>query len=700
MIRLDGCRPAPLSSYMVGMGVFRLTAEQKDPDVRAFWERDRLVLETGCGKEDLVDFLLHEYEPSPVISPWSLNKYNSSVRKAGSVMGLPRMYRYREAVDSTAQVLRAFRESEGLDGGVVKEDISGESKLAFVRLCRNMWPDAAVEWLDAAAVLMPDRLSGNPLFGETGNDGNFDIPENFAARLAMVFDDRLDVAREWLEAAMFRKGAALAELTTFGHDPRGSGRPNSGSGYMGRDVSNPWEHVLMVEGMMMFAGGISRRTGRHAGRSAFPFAVGATKAGYATAADEKDRGEIWLPLWSRPASYGETRLVLREGRASYGNRKARTGADFALAAASLGVERGIDGFLRFGVLGRKGGKKDRPYHMSVDLGTVRVGDVPEARLVRDVAPWYERILRFVTRDGNKAPQSLKAAVRQFEGRIIDMCKSPGPQSAQSLLVATGRLERLVSGRAWPDGSGVEPFSGSLSADWLGAADDGTAEFRLAAAAASVRGAGDVGPIRENLEEVKREKGRWAAKPGSASCVWREGAALAANLGRVCVRRAIDGKAAKLGALPLDGNLRASLGDVEEFLAGVLDEEKIANLLLPLSMVRADGQEYERAAGGENRVPIPAAYALAKSVYGTPGVPVDMSSLALLGAGRVAEALGSMRRRARASGMLDGRVPAGNPPDGVAERLLGSLVFPVGPADRRRLLGMAAMREPPSARVVS
>ena len=693
MIRLDGCRPAPLSSYMTGMGVFRLTAEQKDPDVRAFWERDRMVLETGCGREDLVDFLLNEYEPSPVIGPWSLEKYRKSVGHSKPIAGQRRMGRYMAAIDSTKQILRAFGEHEGLDR-VEKDDISKEAKLRFIGMCRNMWPDAAVEWLDAAAVLVHGRLSSNPLFGEGGNDGNFDIPENFISRLTIVFDTKQDMSRGWLEAAMFGKGAALAELTTFGHNPRGSARPNSGSGYMGRAVSNPWEHILMVEGMLAFAGGISRRAGQRSGHSAFPFVVGATKAGYATAADEKDRGEIWLPLWGRPASYGETRLVLQEGRASYGSRNARTGADFALAAASLGVERGIDGFRRFGVLGRKGGKRDRPYHVSVDLGDVRVGDAPEAGLVRDVMQWYGVILRYVEKD-SKAPRSLKDMVRRFEGGVVDLCKVPGPPAVQSLLVALGRLERTVSDREWPGESGVEPFPGSLSPGWLGAADDGTPEFRLAAAAASIRRAGDVGPMRENLESTRLEGGRWAAVSRSGSCVWHEGAALADNLGRVCIRRAMEGKSAKLDAPPLGGRLRARLGDVEEFLAGELDEKKIEDLLLPLSMVCMDGREWGAAV--ENRIPVPAAYALAKSVYGTPGVPVDIAPLRLLEAGRTADALELIRRRARASGMLESGAPAGCPPAGVAGRLLGSLVFPVGRAGRKRLLEMAVMREPPEAR---
>ena len=689
MIRLDGCKPTLLASYMKGMGVFRVTAEQKDSDVRVFWERDRLVLETNYSGDELVDFLLSKYEPSPVISPWSNDTYVKCVDLGEPIKRLPRMGRYAAAVDSTEQVRQAFRESEGLDGEVTKKDISGEAKARFLRLCRNMWPDSAVEWLDAAAVLTPGKPSFHPMFGTGGNDGRFDMSINFITRLRMVFADKPSASRRWLEAALFGGDAALAKLTTPGHDPRGSGRPNSGSGYTGRDVSNPWEYILMLEGMLMFGGGISRRTGQRAGRSTFPFVVDSTKAGYATAADEKDHGEIWLPLWGRPASYGETRLVLREGRASYGNRRVRTGADFALAASRLGVERGLEGFRRFGVLERKG----RAY-LSVDMGQVSVRDVPQAGLVRDIWPWYERILRFVMRDKNKVPQSLRMAVRELEGRVIYLCWNPGPRAVQSLLVGLGRLERMVSTRTWSDGSDVVPFPGWLSADWLDAANDGTAEFRLAAAAASIQKTDDVGYVRENLERVKLVDGRWVAVPVSGSCVWREGATLADNLGRICIRRTIEGKAAELGAPPLGGWFPAPLGDVETFLVGVLDEAKITDLLLPLSMMRAGDMEDD--AGMGTQIPVPAAYALMKAVYDTPNVSPGAAPLKLLEAGRPADALGQAWSKARASGMLDGLAVPNDPPASVAGRLLGSIVFPVG-CGRKALLEAAMLREP--ARVV-
>ena len=41
-IHLRGCRPEPLLSYLSGLGVVRLVAEQLSPDVSTSWDGDSL----------------------------------------------------------------------------------------------------------------------------------------------------------------------------------------------------------------------------------------------------------------------------------------------------------------------------------------------------------------------------------------------------------------------------------------------------------------------------------------------------------------------------------------------------------------------------------------------------------------------------------------------------------------------------------
>src|SRR4051794_3215576 len=69
-IRLDGCTPEPLLSYLKALGVFRLVSEQADPDARLSWCGGVAVLHTKFAGEELTRFILEEYRPTPVIGPW------------------------------------------------------------------------------------------------------------------------------------------------------------------------------------------------------------------------------------------------------------------------------------------------------------------------------------------------------------------------------------------------------------------------------------------------------------------------------------------------------------------------------------------------------------------------------------------------------------------------------------------------------
>src|SRR4051794_13746252 len=59
-IALAGCTPTPLAAYLKALGILRLVAEQKDPDVRGFWRDETFVLDTALSREDLVAFFLNE----------------------------------------------------------------------------------------------------------------------------------------------------------------------------------------------------------------------------------------------------------------------------------------------------------------------------------------------------------------------------------------------------------------------------------------------------------------------------------------------------------------------------------------------------------------------------------------------------------------------------------------------------------------
>ena len=70
--RLSGCRPEPLSHYLKGAGVLRILGNQLEgATVRACWIGDELYLEAPLSAEELVNFFLDQYRPTPVIAPWN-----------------------------------------------------------------------------------------------------------------------------------------------------------------------------------------------------------------------------------------------------------------------------------------------------------------------------------------------------------------------------------------------------------------------------------------------------------------------------------------------------------------------------------------------------------------------------------------------------------------------------------------------------
>ena len=70
-IILAGCTPTPLANYLKALGIFRLVAEQKDPDVKGCWRGERFVLVTRLEPDELARYFLDEYRPTPVLAPWN-----------------------------------------------------------------------------------------------------------------------------------------------------------------------------------------------------------------------------------------------------------------------------------------------------------------------------------------------------------------------------------------------------------------------------------------------------------------------------------------------------------------------------------------------------------------------------------------------------------------------------------------------------
>ena len=706
-LELTGCSPEPLMAYLKALGIFRLVAEQKDRDARAWWQNDTPLLRSTLDRDALVEFFLNEYRPTPIVSPWN-SRYRTGVEK-GDRSGLDvilaasdeRFSGYGETIELTRQLLK--KESD---------------KSRILASCRNTFPDSALEWLDATYVLTSGKPAYPPLTsngGTLGTSSSGDISMNFAKNLV----EALGLAKrrrgssdegphDLLCSSVFNDAAPPLPENSGGQFQPGGWGPNASAGFKGDSLLNPWDFVFMIEGVLVFAGAMARRLSPASrGKAVFPFTVDTSAAGYSTPISSEygtaSRAEFWAPLWDHPATLGELMHIATEGRAQLGRRQASNGVGFVRAIAGLGTERGIASFQRFGFLQRTG--LDGVF--AAPIGRFAARPEPNANVLFDLDAWLDGLRRRVS-DRN-APAGLGTMLRQIDQATIELCQRGQERDFQNVLIAVGHAERWLATSslrkaAYP----VRPLN-SLSWEWLRLSDDRTPEFRLARALASILhepgdGPPQVGAIRENMEPVEsRQRAEW--KEGSASFVWTSGDPLS-NLLAVLERRCVEARMRSLPRLPLASAYSARLDDIVAFLNGSLDVQRIAELVLSLSLVRYR-RRFETDQAFEQPAPfdLPAAYAVMKLTllsgeficpeYGEDkNIRMEPRMLAMLRAGRVEDAYRVASRRLAASGLRPLAVTPGMADRSAqGHRLAAALLFPLD-AGAHRALAKRALHEPP------
>jgi len=291
------------------------------------------------------------------------------------------------------------------------------------------------------------------------------------------------------------------------------------------------------------------------------------------------KAEIWAPLWNHPTGYQEIQSFLSEGRADVGRRPASTGIEFAEAAASLGVDRGVTEFARYSLLKRRGDS-----YVALPAGRFPVRIRTESDLIRELNPLLRSVDGFLRGfKGEGPPARFLSARRGVDEAIYTLLIHGGATRAKYLVAAIGRLERLIAQREPErDPKLSRPVSG-LSPQWIAAVDDGSIEVRIAAALASIGATGDVGPIRANLAPVDPMK-PWKWGSGRGQVAWL-GNSLTTRLASVLSRRMVDAQRTGARGNPLWGAIRLSPKDVSALIDGDIDESLIEDLLFGFTWIR-------------------------------------------------------------------------------------------------------------------
>lgn len=696
-LELTGCTPEPLMAYLKALGVLRLVGEQKDSEARGWWKNDVFWLRTSLDRDALVKFFLEEYRPTPILSPWNgdggfLSETGTSIEAIShfresadgrlvsikkaiqAVDGIPLMREFHEQRDRAKELEKKKKaktinigESEELR--VVNARVK-EIKQTVVASIRNGFPEESLQWLDSCVTLNLEGFSASPLLGSGGLDGKLDFGTNFLVNIRFVFAD-LVKHKPKIYHSLFGDSVDLEKSSIGQFSPGQIGAPNSTQGFEGVSLINPWDYILMLEGALLLTGAAVRRFDiSESGRATFPFTVRPVAAGYSSRAPKdaaESRGELWLPLWNRPSKSAELRLLFGEARAEVPGRPARTGTDFARAVTGLGVDRGITGFSRFAFLKRSG-----KMFLGAPLGKFEVAERFGVDLLREIDPWLNVFRRA---SGDKfAPPRFGVALRRIDSVVFEFCKHGGTMLFQEIVVALGASERvLANSERFRQKKRIRPLA-DLSEDWITAADDGSMEFAVALALASIHDTeGRIGPFRANLEPVDWGKRcrAWAEK--DRAVVWNA-TDLTTNMLGVLQRRMMDSARAGCTNLPLTSRISVPLETVSAFLGGELDDERIENLVWGLMLIKGGGvRTKSRSEMKSGSVPRP--YALLKLLFlprslvvvrGADGEPSvrfqrdfeqggisirpESSIFQLLRGGRLGEACAIAMRRLRASGL--------------------------------------------------
>lgn len=611
-------QPQPLASYLGGLGLLRALTSGLGPSTRAAWGQDGLRVE-GIDEQELLDFMCRRWPPSPVLSPWNNASgfYPSSKGRLAAAaleaIGASRDERFASLRTTISRVRELVPSAEAP---------SDEQKAQFISKLRDELPDEALHWLDAVSISIDGAARMLPLLGSGGNEGVLDYAGLYLRSLqeTILHEDQARSLR-LLRAAMLGDACSdLVERPGGQFDPGTAGGFNTGPGFESKGLpNNPWAFLLLIEGALMWSSGYaSRQVGEQSAYrlAVSPFTVRHVAAGYSSAAKVEDdaakvRAEIWVPVWTRPASHAEVLRFIAEGRVEVrgpsGARRARDSFDFADAVSSLGIDRGVGSFVRYAFTKRRGDS-----YLALPTGVVRVTQRREADLLRQADAPLRELDVFLSRfKGDGPPPGLSGLRRNINEARFEVASRGGADAMLRLVRSLGALERVLSRRDPSKEPRLRRPLAGLGSEWVSACGD-SPEVRIAAALAAIGRTGRVGPLRAYLSPIDPDQD-WKYAPGSRSVAWT-GPDLAGRMASVLRRRLLDVQVRKSPdpRNPLWGPRQVGLQDIADFLEpGLLDEALLEDLIFGFSWV-------EPASGGRSvarrPAPVPRAYAVLKLLF--------------------------------------------------------------------------------------
>src|ERR1039458_750341 len=540
-LELRGCTPEPLGYYLLGLGVFRLLAEQADPQARAWWkdgilhilQRKWQTSESADPENQLTNWLLTECRFTPLIAPWQTGTGYLSIGKR-STGGDALTELLKSDLPGTKYFRAVFRDfasglsvtlgdnpSEWLEE--MKRASTDLSDSYLLRLLRDRLQSASgLKWLDVVGMSVSRSLDSDvpwwfPLLASGGGEASGQYVVNHQQRLvtALLAEDKSQSRRQ-LASCLFadnQTGALEANAMGAMYYPSLMKAPNVGQDFLPNPQRrvNPWDFILLLEGSLVWSMAATRRQGVTSEQGSFPFYCRSSFGGSMTIGpkevDGAERsianGEIWCPLWKGPSTLAEVQKIFGEGRLQIGEKVCSRSLDFALAVKGLGLDRGVEAFQRYSLLKRSGSGRQTTL-LAVPSGCFVPDRSAALSLLTELRGFAESVATHIT-DSGQQPRRFTSARIEFEPAWFDattlvVSENPAPlsRSLSDLIVAASGLVRELGENAAKPGvvkvkkgqrmaeKQIRPVN-QLSGDWreiIGQSDD-SAAFRLARAIAGM-----------------------------------------------------------------------------------------------------------------------------------------------------------------------------------------------------------------------
>lgn len=526
---------------------------------------------------------------------------------------------------------------------------------------RDRLPESVAESFDSLSAFHLATRNNNPLFVNRGQQGNTDIFrmywENFIAfRKHPAMYTRASLFGERSTSHGVGKPDHTKKKSKSKSKPRGTGMKGKGTPFFPDAIKNynqglewdteafpfcPMDYLLAVEGSLAMRGAVSKSLGSNArSYAAFPFVF----EGYEPTTDRD--GEVqglaysfWLPLWTRPTTFGELHSFILDAQARLPMKECRFTSDFARAIRSQGIDAGFAAFqeFRFKMKGA-----DIPWPVAGRFincsSTSTTSFLNELLAPVDESGFLNQFEFDKERKADLHPyrvpvlEAIEDTAAEPDGKkILDvLCRLADLNTqlakSKSLRKKIDKEERVTF---------VPPLRCEDWAESL-AELDGDREFEIARALASIRGRerqssgsySKVEPFLGSLLPLQRGQRNWfLPDPASPQAVW-SGIDLHRDLAAILARRVIDSEADFRPALV--GRCSARLTSILAFVRGELDDRRIARLVEALSLIdwqqssTPNRTDAEQDAEAEQLDSLPVAYAAVRSLVEIACEEVDVA----------------------------------------------------------------------------